>query len=284
MSDSRFESIKHEFVDRTPERERYNRIADRTDDQRIFCLQAEDGWGKSWLLGRLYLDTDNDRWIKAFVDLGNTKIKDEAALLESISEEMGGSISEQMSRVVRTPMGRIDIRSEGDTIIQGDVAVNKVVVNHQGESDHISVEVQDPRGFKLRVDNLTDALIAGLKTLPPGTLALLFLDRFEKATNTMYDWLVDQLFTGVRDGKYPNLILVVTSAKPFGFLENRDWRYTATQLTLGGLPEDSVREYWLQKRHLPEEDLQTILKLLRTGGFSPSSLSNLADMIENTQT
>jgi hypothetical protein len=282
MNGTRFEPIKHEFVDREPERGRYGAIACGQDQQRIFCLQAEDGWGKSWLLARLYLDTPDQKCFKVVIDLGSTKVKDEEALLENIAEEMGGPISEHMAEAMETSAGKIDIKSERDTIIHGDVAINKVVVNHQGGSDHLSVELQDPHGYGYRVRNLTRAFIAGLEALPPSKQAILFLDRFEKATKPTRDWLVDQLLTGMRDGEFPNLIAVVASTQPFDFLEAREWRYTAVHQHLQGLPEDAVREYWVQKRRLPEGDLQTILKLLRTGGFSPSALSNFADMIEQT--
>lgn len=283
MNGSRFKPIKEEFVDRNLEKDIYNKIADRIDEQRIFCLQAGDGWGKSWLLAFLYLDTPDGNFFKTLIDLGNTKIKDEEALLESIAEEMGGPISNQMQGAFDAPAGKIDIKSGRDTIIQGDVALNKVVVNHQGASDHLSVELQDPHGYGYRVRTLTRAFIAGLENLQPTKSAILFFDRFEKATKLTRDWLVDQLFTGLRDGEYPNLIVVVTSTQPFDFLDGRDWLYTVAHQHLQGLPEDAVREYWVIKRGLPESDLRTILKLLSTRGFSPSALSSYADMIEKTQ-
>jgi len=282
MTNTMFEPINHEFVDRDSIREKYSEITDRKVDQRIFCLHAEDGWGKSWLLARLYLDTPEKNCLKALIDLGSTKVKDEQALLETIADEMGGTVSEEISDVLSTPSGSINIQSGRDVNIKGDVAVNKVVINNQGGSEHLSVELRDSHGYDQHVRTLTRLFMSGLERLPQSTRAFLFLDRFEKATKPTHDWLVDHLFNGLRSGDYPNLIVIVAGIMPFELFEGREWRYTVMQQQLGGLPEESIRKYWLEKRRLPEGDLQTIMKILRTGGFSPSALSTYADIIEKT--
>jgi len=282
MNSARFEPIKKEFVDRAPQRDQYHKISSTKDHQRIFWLQAEDGWGKSWLLARLYLDTSDTNCLKALIDLGNIKAKDDQALLETVADELGGMVSEQMAEFIGAPRGNIDIRSEGDVNIKGDVAINKVVVNHQGGNDHISVEWRDSEGHDQRVRTLSRLFESGLKRLPESTQAILFLDHFEKATKPTHDWLVDHLFSGIRDGDYPNLIVVVASTQPFDFFDARQSRFAVFQQAIGGLPEDSVRQYWLEKRRLSESDLQTILKLLASKGNSPSALSAFADMIESS--
>lgn len=271
-----------DFVDRRSEIDQYGRIASRRDNRRIFWLQAEDGWGKSWLLARLYLEALENDCLKAIIDLGNTRVKDEESLLECIAEEMRGSVSEEMIKAISTPLGNIHIQAGRDVNIEGDVVVNKVVVNHQGGTDHLSVELRDSHGYNQRVNNLTRLFETGLEQLQPPTGAILFLDRFEKATEPTRNWLIDRLFTGMRDGAYTNLIVIVSSSQPFDLFKGREWRDTMALHEIKGLPEESIREYWLQKRSLSETHMNTILILLREKGNSPFELSTLADIFERS--
>jgi len=282
MNDGLFKVIQEEFVDREAETRRYNTILHRDNSGRIFSLRAEDGWGKSWLLMRLILDTPK-KYLRTLIDLGSTEAKDEEALLERICEKMGGVVSGEMAKDIDAPPGNVSIRAGGNVNIRGDVIVgNKLIVNHPGgKNNHISVEVNDPYAHDQRVRRLTRSFKSGLEQLPKKSWAILFLDRFDSATKVTRDWLVDILFTGLLNGEYSNLIVVVTSILPINRFEAREWKAAVVQDQIGGLPPTAIQEYWLRRRHLPEAGLKTILR--RAAHTSPLELSHYADKVERAQ-
>ena len=280
MSDRLFRVIQEEFVDRQQEITCYTGIIRGDNPEHIFCLQAEDGWGKSWLLMRFFLDSPKGKCFKALMDLGSIDAKDEEAFLERICERMGGAVSVEMAKVMNAPAQGASIRAGRDVKIAGDVTFGpKIIIANPGsKGDHLSVEVKDPYSRDRRVRDLTRAFQRGLSQLPPKSRAVLLLDRFDNATRVMRNWLVDILFTRLLNGEYPNLIIVVACKGPLDFFAPREWRATVLQAELGGIPETAIQEYWLQRRHLPQEKLKGLLR--RAEKTSPLELSRYADQVE----
>lgn len=281
MEDDFFEpTIRSEFVDRVPQREQYTEFAAIKDFRRILCVQAEDGWGKSWLLSRLYMDSPRETCLKVMIDLGSPEAENEVAILELIAEKMGGAISENMEGFLSVQSGNIHAQAGRDLQARDIVAGNKVTVNNYGGAEHVSVEFRNPYEHENRVRTGTRLFKLGLTYLQPPMRAILFFDRFEQATEPTCRWLINSLFAGLRQNAFKNLIVVIASSKPFDCFKERGWHLTTLYQQLGGLPEDAIREYWLQIRNLPETELEKNLEVLRNQGFSPLALSLLAEKFE----
>jgi hypothetical protein len=282
MSDDFFEpTIQYEFVDRIPQRDQFHEFAAIKEYRRILCVQAEDGWGKSWLLSRLYMEIPTEACLKVIVDLGSPEAENEMAILELIAEKMGGAISDHMKEVLKTPSGTIHAQAARDLSVGGDVvAGSKVIVQNYGGAEHVSVELKDLYEYENRVRVGTRLFKFALAQLQPPMRGILFFDRFEKATEPTRRWLINSLFTGLRQNSYKNLLIVIASSQPFDCFRERGWHLTTLYQQLGGLPEEAIREYWIKIRNLPETSLEGILETLRKEGNSPLVLSLLAEKFE----
>ena len=285
MNDDYFEpTIHYEFVDRVPQREQFNEFAAIKDFKRILCVQAEDGWGKSWLLSRLYMDSPRASCLKVMIDLGSPEAENEVAILELIAEKMGGTISELMKELLTTRSGSIHAEAARDLHVLGDVLTgNKITVNNYGGTDHFSLELKDSHEYENRVRVGTRLFRSALSQLQPPMRGILFFDRFEKATEPTCKWLLNSLFTGLRQNIYKNLIVVIASSEPFDCFKERGWHLTILRQQLSGLPEEAIREYWLKIRQLPEAELEKNLEALQKEGNSPLVLSLLAEKFEQAQ-
>lgn len=273
MSDSLFQpAIQHEFVDRLEERDIYNAVLTLQDEKRIFCLQAKDGWGKSWLLKRLYLDSPK-KCQRVFIDLAREGSVDELTLIDNIAEKIGDAFSKRIHMEPSTPRGNIQIRAGRDVKIGGDLIGGAKYLSNQ----------QDPRAHAERLNKVSNIFKSEMQKLEKSKPVIIFLDRFETATEPVYTWLANNLFQDILNGEYTNLILVLASVEPFEGFRERDWYYTVVQQYLQGLPDDAIREYWVQIRRLSEADLEKNLRYLRREGNSPLALSLLAEKVENNR-
>jgi hypothetical protein len=274
------EKVKSDFVDRQPELTSYQKITGTRPDQLILCINAEDGWGKTYLLTKLFIESDRPELFRAKLNLDSYEAANAVFLLEAIGRQMKGVIQAEMDR--EGPPGAVNIEAGGDVNIHGDViSGSKYVVNYSGSGDHPKVEVSDPYAYAMRVNALTVRFQNGLRLLQPPQMAILFLDIFEKITDKTMEWLKQELFPGLYDGRFEHLAVIVAGNCEFSCFEDRELSSIVERHRLTGLPEDSIKEYWLQRCHLPEQDLPFVLRAVLGNRGDPSFLSTLADGIQH---
>ncbi len=263
-----YPAVQYEFVDREPERTTYARVLTFGDEKRIFCIEAKDGWGKSWLLTRLYLDSPEE-YQKVWIDLRKDGVT-ELTLMLKIAEKVGDDFLNQLKQ--RMGLGKsntVNLYAKNLTI-HGDVV---------GGNKNISME-EDPYESREQLPRFNQEFGLTLKTFQASKSVILFMDRFETTTQPVRTWLIEQLFNLILDQTYTNVLLVMAGSQPFECFKERDWHYTVVEQHLKGLPEEAIREYWLNVRKLREVDLEENLDLLRSEGYSPRALSILAELFE----
>lgn len=279
--------IQVEFVNRDEELARYRAMLDGQRTHRLLTVGADEGWGKTWLLHHMRLESQRRGWPVASLDLNHDQAEDEIKFLMELRGQMAGPALARMDEALQTHRSRYQVTlvkpegapSGGETISGSDVRIggdvvggDKVVVNFTGGEDPVERNA-------LRRD-LTQAFFSGLKALPPPTRAALLLDTYEAVKTETRQWLEDELFPALRADEITSLVVVAAGTTVPEF-SAREWRLTvdATQLD-APLPEDSVREYWLNRRRLPEEHLNTVLAYARKA--SPLDISLFADTIESS--
>lgn len=285
----RIQPYEREFVDRDPEWKTYKKMAVQPS-QCFFCIEAKDGFGKTWLLQHLAQagKTISEREITSlYIDLEKPEAKNAEMLLRYIKSGTTGPVQTELAKVIDVIDAGVNIQAGGDVHIDGDVVGgNKVNIPDLGQpgSKSINVEVWDPAGYARNVDKLTAALVFGLAQLQPPAELVLMLDNFGETTTThTREWLLGTLAPKLQNGQISNLIIVLTSKEPFQCFPSNDWKHVVVQWHLGGLPDEFIREYWVKIRGLQELHLQTIMPLLKSKEYSPAEMSAYADAIERSQ-
>lgn len=247
-------------------------------------MRAEDKGGKSWLLKRLRLESKQAGWPAAYVDLASAEAENAEEMLLSIARQMGGEIQQALEQVPQAGQG-VSIQSGGAVSVQGDVVGgHKVTVNTYGDEKHVAVEVVDRHGYQLRLGALTRAFKAALAALPAESCPLLFLDQFESVnTDYVLPWLRSELFEPLRAGEIARPLVVIASKENFALFRDSEWEYAVYCQDLPGLSEEAVRQYWLEKRRLPENFLPTVLILMAGANGLPGKLSELTWLFEQGQ-
>jgi len=267
-----YPAVQRRFVDREPERNAYATVLTFSDEKRIYCIEAADGWGKSWLLRRLYLDSpDEDQ--KILIDL-KKDVTTELTLILKIAEKIGNDFLEQLQQRMGQGSGNTINFYAKNLTIQGDVV---------GGDKNISMN-QSPYESSEQLPRFNQEFRKMFQEFQSSKRVILFLDRFEETTQPVQTWLLEQLFTAIWDDrKYENIVIVISSSKPFECFNRRDepdWDYIILDRHLKGLPEEAIREYWLKIRELPQAALEEKLEWLQSHGNSPWALSDLADSLK----
>lgn len=283
---SRVEPYEVEFVDRGPERKKFQELVVQPS-RCFFCIEARDGFGKTWLLRRLCLESRGmaEREITGlYIDLEKPEARDAEEFLRCIAKQVDDPLKSELAKAIDNIARRVNIEAQGDVNIDGDViGGHKIVIDEVHGRKNISVTVNDPHGYARNVEQLTTALFSGLGKLQPSQQLILFLDNFGKnATKPTREWLLDTLAPELRSGRIQNMIVVLASNEPFQCFDEYDWKYAVVRYQLGGIPEDDVCEYWVGKRMLSDVHLPTILLLLKKKDYSPAEMSSLADAIDNS--
>jgi hypothetical protein len=273
------------FVDRDPELGLFQEMVKGLRFHRIFCVKADDKGGKSWLLKRLRWVCKDSGWASAYVDLSSADAENAEQMLTYIGRQMGGTVQQALDAVPLPSQG-VNIQSGGGPVkVEGDVVGgNKVTVNTFGNEQHVAVEVIDRHGYQLRVSSLSTAFRNAIAALPADTCPMLFLDQFESVnTDYVLPWLQSELFEPLRGGDIQRPLVVIASKDNFVLFNDSEWENAVFCKDLPGLPEAAIRQYWLERRKLPESFLPTVMVLMAGANGLPGKLSELAWLFEQGQ-
>jgi len=192
------EHFAREFVNRKTEWKTFNQIVIRQLNRCFFCVEAKDGFGKTWLLHHLRSRSKgiSDRKIfDIFVDLDEPHAKDAEELLRYIAKKVDGPIQDEMTRALTAISQRVIVQAEGDVNVDGDIiGGNKIIVPSSLEQDNIHIEVRDPYSYRRNVEKLQNAFCSGLNKLQPDEEFVIFLDNFGRnTTDPTCNWLIKTL-------------------------------------------------------------------------------------------
>ena len=277
-----------EFVDRKDEKGIFQQIIVQQLSRCFFCIQAQDGFGKTWLLRHLCQESNqkSEPIISGiYINLEESHAKDAEELLRYLAKKVHDPIQQELTNAVTTISTGVSIQTQGDVNINGDViGGHQINVPEIHGQDKLNVVVSDPKSYIRNVSNLQDALSAGLCHLQPHEKLVLFLDNFgENTTESTRKWLLEWLAPKLQRREILNLIVVIASNEPYQCFEKRDWKSVVAEHRMGGIPDEFIREYWLEKRQLDEVHLETIIPWLNSKDNSPTEMSSFADIIEQSK-
>ena len=275
-----------EFVNRTTEVGCFREMLDNSRATRVLKIKGPDGWGKTWLLYNMYCECQKRGWPVASIDLGTAKASNVIELLISIREQIRQPEFDLMDHAVQDILSKkVHITFDRETH-SSSRSVNIVAETLNVDGDLVAGDkfdinlayMPDPAERVFFQRKLKDAFYSSLRSLTVPCRAALLLDDFHspKATKETRDWLTEDLIPSLLADEITSLVIVITSHDPPEF--KRDWKTICEANELRPLPEEAVVEYWLERRKLPLEHLDTIKIIIKED--SPQRLAEVADSIE----
>jgi len=121
---------------------------------------------------------------------------------------------------------------------------------------------------------INDAFFECLSALAQSSEQIAFLfDSYETAPDAAENWITAELLPRLRDGQISKVTIIITGRKTPD-LTDLDMASLLVQTNLDPFTEQDVREYFEEKRKIPDLDLRTIM--LTSGGV-PGALAMMAD-------
>lgn len=278
------DAMRQYFTNRYNELKQYKAMLDRERTARILTIRADKGWGKQWLLNHMQMESERRQWPVAMLYLEGLQGLDTIRLLDEISRQMGGEIlarnkqakEDYSSRERRYAPSKGNGKAAGRVSIVAEQHSDLTIVGNVVAGDLVSF-APDPIERQFLENELSDAFFAGLRSYASPIMCGLILYGSNTKKQRNLPWLPAVLFPTIRREEITNLIVVMAGAvvPPF---EGGEWRLTVETTTLGSFDDESICDYWLKRRNLPDKYLETVLMLAR--GQSPQQLAIYADTIE----
>lgn len=259
--------------------------------ERVWLIAGPAGIGKSYLLDECRARGRAERILCLRLDLHDARLRTPPSLILQLAEQLGAARAQhtlaaaaQSTALAQTPAGDSAPVQSGDIIAAqveavaqgGLVAVGKGITQISGQVVTYvtqTVRYDDPWVQQQTQLRLTDALRADLAAIQPPTTGLLLIDGWSATNSAVQAWLCAHLLDWVAAGDAPQFCAAVaeTAILPDFAFPNRVGR-----MTLGELAASAVTEYWVQRRKLPQAELEGALKF--SGGV-PLVLALIADQI-----
>jgi hypothetical protein len=261
-------------------------------EQRILVIHGRDGMGKTCLLKHFREECLKENTACCLFHFAEPSERSYWGIIHSIEEQLGpkrfehleqviaetselGSWSVAAAESVRHELGASTLdravaggRSggadfHGPTTVYGDVVGRDQII--------LMSRSEDPRTQRLIQAHVTAALRDCLTTLSAARPTVILLDSWHEAPEDTRRWLQDHLLSWIVRGELPRAVAAIT-CKEVPSLDRLPHR--APQFHLQGLPRQAVELYWVEKRHLPSDEVDDVMKY--TGGI-PNGMIVMAE-------
>lgn len=285
----------HDFVNRTASLATVVRKLVMDQARPLLLVSGVSGIGKSYLLRECVSQCDARQVAVAHISLDEERNKHYLSILDRLREDLGPDgfapllqAMEQIRAENRAALERFFSPDRDDTSTDSvalkagnigedaQVAVGRNIV--QIRTDVLNLWQYEDDLVKRHIQmQLADAIYHCLKSLTEGCIAVIFIDHWEAADQQVQEWLKSTLLQWSVNRKLPNVMTVVSGvAQPDILL--RPLRME--QMVLTELSKEDFHSYWVGKRGLPEEMLES--EFVKCKGL-PLTMRLRADMQERRQ-
>ena len=274
------------FVNRTKQYDFFWKMSSLETPKRILLVEAPTQMGKTWLVQRLYHECSIKKMPVALFNFHDRRAWDYLTLVRQARDQMGAEPFNALTAVIN---GVTSVNLQMPSGASGNVDLK--VATNGGQISGSSVNVGDVAGGNIVKDNfffiqndsaiarqqielrITDAFISCLTALTQTQSTVLLFDSYEEleANAEADQWLRTNLFTRVRDGKLPNVVVVIAGQT----VPQLDDAYSDCKIItrLDLFEEQHVADY-LKRRGLDALDANTIFSVSKG---QPGFLAMLAD-------
>lgn len=277
-----------EFVNRSDEINAFINILD-TGEPPIMIVWGHGGVGKSYLLSKMIHECAHRGLHKAEVFWTDTRNYDYLAIMRKLRDDIGVQYFYSFTDLVNyytVPQYELRVSVEGSVNV-----ANNATIENSNTGDIAGVVIKDLMIPKPRSDiavpedekltRLTDEFISNLnlalQEYASDKPLIVFMDAVEKMSEDTRNWIWDELFGSVRDGRLPNIRLVLCGRQepPDDF--DREVLQLIEEAELKPLEHKHIIEY-LEKRGIEENlrDALATMLIVNTEG-NPLQLANSVD-------
>jgi hypothetical protein len=154
----------------------------------------------------------------------------------------------------------------------GRISLEDVLENTQ--SNQINIPgAEDSQVREWLSNQLIEPFINALRVFQPDAPALILLDTYESnAAQIVKRWLEKKFLPKIRDGILTGVLVVIAGQDIPQF--DHHWHPVVEVTELVGIPGDAIREYWVDRRQLPESAVEFAIK---SSLGKPLLLAQMAD-------
>jgi hypothetical protein len=279
-----------EFVDRTPQMERFCEIL-KSRSKPIIFVSGDSGSGKSSLLARMIHECSAQNIARARIEWNETRNPDYLAIMRGLRDDLG---VEHFSSFTALVNAYYDERVKLDLTVNstGNITVGAGAVFKDATVGQMSgVVVRDcmivvPRrdlgvSENERMVRLTEQFLTDLAILTAATPVVTFFDSVEKMTDEARKWMWGEFMAAVRDERVRNIICVHCGCTKPDL--DRDTRLVMEETVLGPLGLSDIEEYLLKRKVICSAPREIATLILTVTNGHPIGVANVVDSYEREQ-
>lgn len=261
-------TLRELFVDRVRQNDIFRKILDGQARRRVMVLTAGAGLGKSWLL-RIFAYEAAQRGLPTVqIDFADGQAYDTLSLVRSCRDALGPEHFAGLMRAIEeATTARVALSSAGaaspvnvsvgdsNTLSGSSINVSDIGNTVIRDSSFV-IQTDSPLVRQAIEDRINAAFFECLAELAAQRRTVLLFDTYERASleaegwasSTADRWVVGQLLTRIRDGKLPNVAVVLAGrrAPEFGI----EWNEVLGRVALDLLECKDITEYLRERRGL----------------------------------
>ena len=262
-------TLRELFVNRMRQSDIFRKILDGQARRQIMVVTAGAGLGKSWLLRVFALEAAGRALPAVQIDFADGQAYDALALVRRCRDALGPEHFAALMRAIdEATTARVAISASGAPASPVNVTIgsdNTLSSSGINISDIGTTVIRD-NSFVIQTDNpivrqaiedrINAAFFECLAELAGRTRVVLLLDSYERASleaerwapSAADRWVVGQLLARIRDGKLPNVAVVLAGrrAPDFGI----EWNEVLGRVSLELLECAYIKEYLRERRGL----------------------------------
>jgi hypothetical protein len=271
------------FVNREKQRRGFIKMLERETLRQIMFVEAPNGMGKTWLIGRLRHECKVRGVPVAHFDFWGGRPMDYLAMVRQARDQLGPAHFNAMTQIINEATSitvKVDVESQrrGDVNISlGDVTDSEVTIG-----DVAGGSIVKDNFFEVKADSdeirqrtrarVLDSFFGCLLALSQEQVAVFLFDTYEDVQDEARQWVEGELLIRVRHEQLPN-VLVVLAGKETPRLDLSAWDQFLRLTDLALFTPEDVRQY-LERRGQTHLDLNTIIA---TSGGHPAKLGEMVD-------
>ncbi|HET9224910.1 MAG TPA: hypothetical protein VFO07_20520 [Roseiflexaceae bacterium] len=303
-------TLRELFVDRTRQSDAFRKMLEGQTRRRIMVLTAGPGMGKSWML-QIFAQEAIDRGLPLVrIDFADGQAYDALMLVlrfrdafgaqhfEGLMQAIGEATSARVTiaadggrpQPVPTPVAEsVTVDTGGGDFAAGDIDKRQGQVFIDGpvvQGNYFVFQTDNPLVRQVIEDRITAAFFDCLAKLTAQTRAVFLFDTYERnsleadrwSPSAADRWIIGQLLARIRDGKLPNVVVVLAGRRAPEF--GTEWNEVLGRISLEPLECADIKIYLRERRGLSAITDAEAERLCQAVAGSPQVLGLIGDNLE----
>lgn len=262
-------TLRELFVNRVRQSDIFRKILDGQARRQIMVVTAGAGLGKSWLLRVFALEAAGRALPTVQVDFADGQAYDALALVRRCRDALGPEHFAALMRAIDeattarvaisasgAPAGPVNVSiGDDNTFSSSGISISDIGTTVIRDNSFV-IQTDNPIVRQAIEDRINAAFFECLAELAGRTRVVVLLDAYERASleaerwapGAADRWVVGQLLARIRDGKLPNVAVVLAGRRvpDFGI----EWNEVLGRVSLELLECAYIKEYLRERRGL----------------------------------